>query len=605
MLTDVSQAEADTGTGGRAEQADVVIAGGGPVGLMLAIELRLGGATPVVLERLPAISEIPKGNGLVGQIVLALDYRGLLEPMRAESTYAGPVPAFSFGPLSLDLSGLGESPLHVLAIPQRRLEHVLASRLAELGGSVRRGHELTGFTAAGDAVTVSVAGPDGSSYQIRAGYLAGCDGAHSQVRKQAGIAFPGFTSAEISRIGRVTLPGARLRAGTGEIDVPGAGRVRALQQIRTAAGMFSIGPLASLDAAAAPDAFIVWTREDAPAAGDVQAGPMTLADLRASLLRVTGADVPMTDPQWLTSLASNSRVAESYQAGRVLLAGDAAHVFGVGGSLNTGLLDALNLGWKLAAEAGSRAPAGLLGSYQAERHEAARRTLMHTRAQRALTGGSETAGALRDLLAELIAYPDVRRHLGELIEGSDLRYDAPAGATGRHQLAGRLAPDYRVVTADGTRTRIAELMRGARPVLLDFTPDGRAAAAAAGWSELVPALRVTPQDGNAAADAVLIRPDGIVAWAAGPRAADPAGGLAGALAALAGSASLTGAARVGRGRRYRVRLGAAVAPVPAGVDLARVPQVPPVKVREQGVQEHHLGIRGLPEQEVGRPLLPR
>ncbi len=536
MLTDVSQAEADTGTGGRAEQADVVIAGGGPVGLMLAIELRLGGATPVVLERLPAISEIPKGNGLVGQIVLALDYRGLLEPMRAEATYAGPVPAFSFGPLSLDLSGPGESPLHVLAIPQRRLEHVLASRLAELGGCVRRGHELTGFTAAGDAVTVSVAGPDGS-YQIRAGYLAGCDGAHSQVRKQAGIAFPGFTSAEISRIGRVTLPGARLRAGTGEIEVPGAGRVRALQQIRTGAGMFSIGPLASLDAAAAPDAFIVWTREDAPAAGDVQAGPMTLADLRASLLRVTGADVPMTDPQWLTSLASNSRVAESYQAGRVLLAGDAAHVFGVGGSLNTGLLDALNLGWKLAADVGSRAPAGLLSSYQAERHEAARRTLMHTRAQRALTGGSETAGALRDLLAELIAYPDVRRHLGELIEGSDVRYDAPAGATGRHQLAGRLAPDYRVVTADGTRTRIAELMRGARPVLLDFTPDGRAAAAAAGWSDLVPALRVTPQAGNAAADAVLIRPDGVVAWAAGPRAADPSSGLAGALAALAGSAT--------------------------------------------------------------------
>ncbi len=163
MLTDVSQTEAHAGTGARSEQADVVVAGGGPVGLMLAIELRLGGATPVVLERLPAISEIPKGNGLVGQIVRVLDYRGLLEPMRAESAYTGPVPAFSFGPLSLDLSGLGESPLHVLAIPQRRLEHVLANRLAELGGCVRRGHELTGFAPAGDAVTVTVAGPDGAA----------------------------------------------------------------------------------------------------------------------------------------------------------------------------------------------------------------------------------------------------------------------------------------------------------------------------------------------------------------------------------------------------------------------------------------------------------
>jgi 2-polyprenyl-6-methoxyphenol hydroxylase-like FAD-dependent oxidoreductase len=514
-------------------RAAVAIVGAGPAGLMLAIELRLAGVEPIVLERLPEISEIPKGNGLVGHVVRTLDYRGLLEPLRAESTYTGPVPGFSFGPLHLDFSALPESPLHVLAIQQRRLEHVLARRLAEVGGAVRRGHEMTGFEQDDSGVTVSVTDPDGR-YQLRAEYLAGCDGAHSPVRKLAGIGFPGYTTPEVSRIGRVTLPDAVILPGSGEAEVPGLGRVRITQQQRTPRGMYSIAPLTSLDAAAAEGSYIVWTREDAdPGAAtrpDDRELRLTLAELQASFRRVTGADVTMTDPTWLTQTVGNSRQADRYLAGRVVLAGDAAHLLGAGGSLNAGLLDAINLGWKLAAQVQDRAPDGLLASYHDERHKAGRRALLQTRAQRALTDGGEPLDALREVLGELLTLPGVARHLGELVEGSDVRYDVPATAGAPHPLAGRLAPDLRLTTADGSRTRVAELVRAARPLLLDLTADGRVAAQAAGPDEPVPVRVVKAKAGKAEADALLIRPDGIVAWASGP-GADPAAGLSDALRA--------------------------------------------------------------------------
>jgi 2-polyprenyl-6-methoxyphenol hydroxylase-like FAD-dependent oxidoreductase len=517
---------------------DVVIAGAGPIGLMLAIELRLAGVEPVVLDRLPAISEIPKGNGLVGQIVQVLDYRGLLEPLRAESTYTGPVPAFSFGPLQLGFSGAEPSPLQVLAIPQRRLEHVLTARLADLGVAVRRGHEMTGFDQDDDAVTVTVTGPDGR-YQLRTAYLVGCDGAHSPVRKLAGIEFPGYTSPEVALIGRVTLPEA-VAAGPGEIELPGLGRVTPTVQHRTPHGMYSVAALTSLDATAAAGTYIVYTREDVGQDADITGGtrisdrepPVTLADLQASFRRVTGADVTMTDPTWLTRTVGNSRQADRYQAGRVLLAGDAAHVFGL--ALNAGMLDTINLGWKLAAQVQGRAPAGLLASYHTERHAAGRRGLLHTRAQRALTGSGEIADAIRELFSELLALPGVTRAVGELIAGTDVRYDMPGGD--QHPLAGRLAPDLRLSTRDGSSTRVTELVRQMRPVLLDFTADGRVAAQVAGADERVSILVAEHRDGTAAADALLIRPDGIVAWASGPGAADPAAGLATAWDAWVGSA---------------------------------------------------------------------
>jgi 2-polyprenyl-6-methoxyphenol hydroxylase-like FAD-dependent oxidoreductase len=485
--------------------------------------------------------------------VPVLDYRGLLEPLRAEATFAGPVPQFFFGPLQLAFSRLAVSPLQVLALPQRQVERKLAERLGQLGGTVRRGHELTGFSQHDDGVTVEVAGPDGG-YQLRAGYVAGCDGAHSAVRKLAGIDFPGITSGTVARIGRVRVPNDLIVRRTGELDVPGVGRLPMMRQVTTPQGMYTLSPQASLDKTAPRDGYIVSTHEEQPDA-DLSA-PMTLDELRASVRRVLGADLPMNDASWLTRLAGNSRQADRYRENRILLAGDAAHVFGQGGSINAGLLDALNLGWKLAAEVRGGAPAGLLDSYHAERHTAGERSLLQSRAQRALQADDPYTRAMRELLGELLEFAEPQRHVGELIAGSDVRYDmtglgqtAPPG--GPHPLTGWLAPDLSLDTGDG-RTRVAELMRAARPVLLDFTTDGRVAAATEAWDGPVTIRTVKARQQAPPADALLIRPDCYVAWATGPGAADPAAGLTDALRTWCGQPpSEPGAPAAGWAQRRR------------------------------------------------------
>jgi hypothetical protein len=310
-----------------------------------------------------------------------------------------------------------------------------------------------------------------------------------------------------------------------------------------------------LDKSAPRGVYIVSTREDDPSA-DLTA-PMTLDELRASVRRVLGADLPMTDPQLLTRIVGNSRQADRYRSGRILIAGDAAHVFGLGGSLNTGLLDVVNLGWKLAAAVRGGAPKNLLDSYQAERHLAGQRAIVQSRAQRALTdlgqgGGrqptAEGAEALRELfgdaldqpdplraISDLLRQPEQRRRIGELMEGSDIRYPMPGAVDPPHPLVGKLAPDLQLETSDGG-TRVAELLRTARSVLLDLT-DGAAVAAAVSDRITAPltviAARCLTRPVPAAA--LFIRPDGYVAWAAASGAPDPAAGLDEALRSWLGA----------------------------------------------------------------------
>jgi 2-polyprenyl-6-methoxyphenol hydroxylase-like FAD-dependent oxidoreductase len=535
---------------GAAEQdADVAIVGGGPTGLMLAAELRLAGADALVLERLPEISQIPKGNGLFGQIVPMLDYRGLLDKFRAEATYAGPAPQFGFGPLQLNFAQLGASPLHILAVPQRRLELILDDHLRELGGGVRRGHEVMALSLPGDGspATLDVRAPEGR-YRVRARFVVGCDGARSMVRKQAGIGFPGVTSSDIARIGRVSLPNVTISHGAGEAEVPGIGRVRLMATMRTPRGAYSLAPLASLDKSAPPGVFIFHTREAGSAAPPDADSPMTLDELRDSARRVLGTDVEMTDPQWLTRTVGHSRLADRFRAGPVLLAGDAAHLFGIGGGLNPGLLDAINLGWKLAAETQGRASEGLLDSYHTERRLAGQRAIMHSRAQRALSADGEDAEALRELFGELMRYSEPLRHVGAMVEGSDVRYEMPGSGARPHPLTGRLAPDLRL--ANGADSRVAELVRKARGVLLDLSGSGEIAQGggtsgvptansalsrtASPWSGQVTVVAARPVVNPPPAGAILIRPDGYVAWAAGPESVGQAEGLPEALRAWFG-----------------------------------------------------------------------
>ncbi|MGH3276071.1 MAG: FAD-dependent monooxygenase, partial [Streptosporangiaceae bacterium] len=325
--------------------------------------------------------------------------------------------------------------------------------------------------------------------------------------------------------------------------------LRLMGQVSTPRGVYSLGPQAFLDSSAPRGAYIVSTVEEDPSA-DLSA-PMTLDELRGSFRRVLGADLPMSDPQLLTRTVGNSRQADRYRARRIFIAGDAAHVFGLGGSLNTGLLDAVNLGWKLAAAVRDRAAEHLLDTYHAERHLAGQRAVLQSRAQKALTvlgqGGdrqpsAEGAEALRELfgdaadrpdplgqISDLLKQPDEIRRIGELMEGSDVRYPMPGAGDPLHPLVGKLAPDLPLEAGDG-RTRVAELTRTGQSVLLGLTDGAPVAAAASGWSHArLSVITARCLTRPAPAAALFIRPDGYVAWAAASGASDPAAGLEEAL----------------------------------------------------------------------------
>ncbi|WP_433299292.1 FAD-dependent monooxygenase [Actinoplanes sp. CA-030573] len=432
----------------------VVIAGGGPTGLMLACELRLGGADPVVLERLAGPSGESRAGGIHARTMEVLDMRGMLEPFLAEGRR---LPGGHFAGIPLDFSGLPTRYPFLLAILQRRIERLLEGRARDLGVRLRREVEVTGLHPTADHVEIET-----TEGELTAEYVVGCDGGRSTVRKLAGIDFPGTPATMTAVLGDVTL------------DAPPPGPVF---QRRTPFGNWSVLNFE-------PGWYRVITNDfDTVADRDA---PITVADLRASLERHAGTDFGLRDPRWISRYHDAARLAARYRAGRVLLAGDAAHIhYPAGGQgLNTGVQDAVNLGWKLAAVLRGDQDQTLLDTYEVERRPVAERVLENTRAQTALTRPDEHTSALRSVVTGLIAHGDVNRSLSSMIAALDVRYPLPEGA-GHH------VPDLDL--PDGSR--LFSHLHDARPVLL-------------GDAAVPPHVRRVPYPGPP----TLIRPDGHVAW---------------------------------------------------------------------------------------------
>jgi 2-polyprenyl-6-methoxyphenol hydroxylase-like FAD-dependent oxidoreductase len=472
---------------------DVVIAGAGPNGLMLACELALAGVSPVVLDREPGPTSEPKANGLVGQVIRLLDMRGLYHAFGGAEGPPAPTYAWRFAGMTANFLGVADNPMHALLLQQPRLVRLLEKRARDLGVDVRWGHEFTGLQQTSGGVTIAVSSPE-RSYELDARYLVGADGGRSPVRKAVGIDFPGSTSNTVTRLADIHLP-EELRSEDGEYVVPGFGKLPFGHQRLDRGGyvFFQI-----------PDGRTMFaiTEDGRLAPG---APPMSLDDLRESAKRVLGVEVPFDAPRGPGPHAMrrmdgiNTRLAETYRAGNVLLLGDAAHVHSpMGGpGLNLGLQDTVNLGWKLAAEIEGWAPAGLLDTYESERRPVGERVMMQSLAQQALMAPGPEVDAMRTLFGELLEKPQVRDHMAHLLAGSDVRYDVGDA----HPLSGRLFPD--LVLDDGRR--VAELMRDARPVLLDLS------GAVGVEHDRVDVVTGTMADRPAAA--MLIRPDGYVAWA--------------------------------------------------------------------------------------------
>jgi 3-(3-hydroxy-phenyl)propionate hydroxylase len=460
----------------------VVIAGGGPAGMMLAAELALAKVDVAVVERRPDhVLAGSRAGGFHSRTIEVLDQRGVADRFLAEGKVAQ---VATFGTTVLDMSDFPTRHPYSLGIWQNQIERIMAAWIVELPVRIYYGSEVTGF--AQDDTGVDVELSDGRS--LRARYLVGCDGGRSVIRKAAGIEFPGWDPTRSNLIAEVETTEEPPRGV--RHDAAGVHGMHTMEDGKTVR--------------------VVVTEQ--------QLGPgsePTLRDLSEALIAVYGTDFGIHNPTWISRFTDMTRQAAAYREGRVLLAGDSAHVhYPAGGQgISLGVQDAVNLGWKLAQVVGGTSPDSLLDTYQAERHPVVARALQYTMAQGALQRQDERIKALVGVLSEVVAMDEPRKRLAGIISGLDIHYDLGES----HPLLGRRMPDLNLVTAEGP-LRVFELLHGAKPVLLDLgEPD---ALDIAPWADRVQLIDASckgewelPVLGTVAAPAaVLIRPDGYVAW---------------------------------------------------------------------------------------------
>ncbi|MBB5802433.1 2-polyprenyl-6-methoxyphenol hydroxylase-like FAD-dependent oxidoreductase [Saccharothrix ecbatanensis] len=452
---------------------DVIVAGAGPTGVMLAAELRLQGVNVLVLEKDQEPTKVVRSLGLHARSIEVMDQRGLLERFLALGTRY-PVGGFFAGITKPSPERLDTAHAYVLGIPQPLTDRLLTEHALELGVEIRRGCELVGLSQDDDGVTAELA--DGT--RLRSRYLVGCDGGRSTVRKLLGVAFPGEPSTVETLLGEM------------EVDVPHETLVAVMAEVRKTQLRFGAMPLGD-----------GVYRVIVPAEGvaEDRRVPPTLEEVKQQLRATAGTDFGVHSPRWLSRFGDATRLAERYRTGRVLLAGDAAHIHPPTGGqgLNLGVQDAFNLGWKLAAEVNGWAPEGLLDTYDSERRPVAADVLDNTRAQMRLMSLDAGSQAVRRLLSELMEFDEVNRHLIEKIIAIGLRYDFGEG----HDLLGRRLRDVGL-----KRGRLYGLMHGGRGLLLDQT--GRLSVQ--GWADRVD--HVVDVSEELDVPAVLLRPDGHVAW---------------------------------------------------------------------------------------------